>query len=356
MTTLVSVPSNWSTVSNFVERHKTKFLLGGVALGAIYYLTRPKPLQDQKESKKKYFSEIMKNLFENNQQTADTAVKALLPQVMKVLSEHIPLESLMASIKTTTNLQPEEKRKIWDQIKCSSFTRAITSLYSLILTETILSFQILMIGRYLFIQHIEAQEKNEIENKTVLNVETQQEFLNFFASHFPKQGVKDLFGLISKHVDQIFEQYSLKKLCVGQDLVKDLEIVRQGVESKLFLRENGVPLLSRFILPSENEDPHEGELGTLLHEVRDVLDGKEFEFVFTSCSKSLFGAFYRQIGEFCAPVDGKSPHMANIVIRVIREMKTILDPNESDFYLPAVNKNQDFSSFCLVLYSLGIEF
>lgn len=103
----------------------------------------------------------MKHLFESNRSTANAALRALLPQTRDKLLAKVDLESLLASLKSSTNApSSEDKKKIWEQIKvdckCAycftnylAFTRLIMSVYSLSLTHLFMSLQVNMIGMLL---------------------------------------------------------------------------------------------------------------------------------------------------------------------------------------------------------------
>jgi len=63
-------------------------------------------------------------------------------------------------------------------------------IYSLVFTNVFLSIQVYMIGRYLFLQFINEEKKDEIQ------VETQREFLSYFGDHFQKEGIQKLYNLV----------------------------------------------------------------------------------------------------------------------------------------------------------------
>lgn len=327
-----------TSVVNFLKNHKNKIILGGLGLGAFYYMYN-NTNENEEELKKKRITQYLKNLFKNNEETADTAVTTFLPQICKVITEMFSLEKLQEQIKNP-NVSSEEKKKTWEEIKNITFSRIILGMYSLVFTNVFLSIQVFMIGRYLFLQYVDEKESEQLQSGS------QQEFLSFFADHFPKEGIQKLNEIISKNLKDKLETISLKKELDKTEVKELFKELRSECEQDVLKN------LSNILLPNEKFEPIHDFSKNLLNEARDMIESQEFSIVLISCLNTVFELFDKKIDFIIKSLlDEKKKYMANFTGRLVHELKDIF---EGDYFI-ALKQNYDFRSYSLIVFSLGIQ-
>ena len=162
-----------NSLVEFTKRNKKKILIGGFLSGVVYYMYQDNQKKKIEEETKKSYYNSMRQLYQSNHQVKDSAIRALLSRTMAVLSEQTNLENLFKTLRSVKELSSEDKKKIWEEIKCSSFSRSIVAVYSLVFIHMMVSVQIFMMGRYLLIKYIEKEEK--VDDYMEFSIEEQQE-------------------------------------------------------------------------------------------------------------------------------------------------------------------------------------
>ncbi|KAL7114677.1 hypothetical protein ACP275_04G136800 [Erythranthe tilingii] len=151
----------------FWRRHKRKVYVTLGVCGSGYLLFKSydawrrrigdleKQLADDKEEGELLKAQVRTH-FENIQRTLDSII---LPKVMDTLDKRLAsnldltllLERLMQGKGQPSTLAANEKHELWDRLKCLSFTKLVSSLWSVTMLSLYLRVQVNILGRHLFI-------------------------------------------------------------------------------------------------------------------------------------------------------------------------------------------------------------
>ncbi|XP_034756658.1 peroxisomal biogenesis factor 3 [Etheostoma cragini] len=93
----------FSSVWNFVKRHKRKFIVTGAVVGGVYFLGRyaQKKIRDiQEKEATEYIAQARRQFhFESNQRTCNMTVLSMLPPLKEAIISQLNSESLTALLK-----------------------------------------------------------------------------------------------------------------------------------------------------------------------------------------------------------------------------------------------------------------
>uniref|UniRef100_A0A674PAL5 Peroxisomal biogenesis factor 3 n=1 Tax=Takifugu rubripes TaxID=31033 RepID=A0A674PAL5_TAKRU len=141
----------FSSVWNFVKRHRRKFIFTGAAVGGVYFLGKyaQKKLREMQEREAaEYLAQARRHIhFESNQRTCNMTVLSMLPALKDAIVSQLNSESLTMLLKT----RPANKLEIWEDLKIISFTRTIVGVYSTCMLVVLLRVQLNIIGGYLYL-------------------------------------------------------------------------------------------------------------------------------------------------------------------------------------------------------------
>lgn len=327
------------SVVNFLQKNQNQILISLLGMGGFYYLYRNNNTETEGDLKKKRIIQYLRTLYKNNEETADKAVTTFLPQIYKTISEMFPIEKLQEQVKNPS-IKSEDKKVIWEDIKNTTISRILLGIYSNVFTNVFLSIQIFMIGRYLFLQYVDGKENEDLQ------VGSQQEFLTFFADHFPKEGIKKLNEIIENNIKNTLKDISLKQVIDKKEMKELFKDLRRSCESDI-LKD-----LSTILLPNESFEPIHSFSKNLLMEIRDLIETQEFSIVLISCFNGCFDIFDQKIDMIIQNLilDNKK-FMANFIARLVNEFKGIFE----DDYFITIKSNYEFRSYSLIVFSMGIQ-
>eukprot|EP01080_Neovahlkampfia_damariscottae_P009211 gene9211-1297_t len=344
-----------NSLIEFGKRNKKKLLIGTALSGVVYYMYQDNLIKKLEEETKKSYFNSMRQLYQTNHNISNTAVRTVLARTLNALTEQNNLEELFTTLRSVKDLTSEDKKKIWEEIKCSSFSRSIVAIYSLVFIHMMVSVQIFMMGRYLLIKYIEKEEK--VEEYMEISIEEQQEFLNY-SSKFQEESFKKFSVFVNKIVDEELKNFSLKKVCSYEEISLVILKIRTRVENFLLEQTDDIMNLSSILLPPEEEDSkiQQKNLTVLISELRDIIEGKEFTSILKNLCDESFDVFNFKINQIISKLSFEQKnYIANIVSGVTKEFSIILDSGDDNQYLNEIQRNQNFDTFCLVIYSMGIE-
>jgi len=307
---------------------------------------------------------------------------------LDALEKAFPIESLVDELRTQKNITPERKKKLWETIKVDAFTRTVTAIYSLCLMDTILSVQVSMIGRHLYMEHTyknkrieEGVEDETLKNHLVLSSSkrTQQRFLGY-AQHFQKVGMNKLLPIIEGVVRAHISDLSLKHLFGVNDFKELIESIRKQIEQKLDFSStsdqkpsNGSTKLIDLLLPdltqsNENEKSDKEEqdkVMRLLNELSDLIESPEYFNIFRETCNCGFSMLYDRMEENIVKGAKKSDEtsdaplrlpMANVSTWLTKELKTILTKKDDmedlePGYVDMVHGSPYLTKYCILVYA-----
>jgi len=221
--------------------------------------------------------------------------------------------------------------------------------------------------------------------------------------HFEKHGLEALVDLVQSVVNHHMKDVSLKQLMTPNDMFHLIESIRGDIENSILSRDQPSPVsspqynhddsspllfnhhsMSSIMLPPECEEadlsvlngydcqatPQEKDvLKILMDELRDILESEDYVNVFREASNGAFSVLHKRLEEIIisshkqqtkkTTTDSATEnivkiHLASIVTKLVKEVKSITDNNEENEYVWSVHENMMLNKYCVIVYSSGV--
>lgn len=126
-----------SSVWEFVKRHKGKVIAGAVVVGGLYTAKKIND-SDLLENFNSKNSKIKENelslarkhfIFDSHQQSCDKNLSESIMDIRNIIRNRYPVETIVDTVKDP-DLPPEEKIRVFDDIKLKSIARIISTSFS----------------------------------------------------------------------------------------------------------------------------------------------------------------------------------------------------------------------------------
>ncbi|KAM3602575.1 uncharacterized protein V6R79_006580 [Siganus canaliculatus] len=297
----------FSSVWNFIKRHKKKFIYTGVVVGGVYFLgkyAQKKIREIQEKEATEYIAQARRQFhFESNQRTCNMTVLSMLPPLKEAISSQLNSESLTALLKT----RPANKLEIWEDLKIISFTRTIVAVYSTCMLVVLLRVQLNIIGGYLYLDNAAGSSSSSTAGP-LAPPDVQQQYLSSI-QHLLGDGLTQLMTVVKRAVQDSLGGVSLKQSLSLLELEQQLNRIRAEVEADSERR------LSWYMM-ADDEDAladqacgltaSDGATIRLLNETRDMLDSPDFSTVLSVCLNRGFSRLLDNLAEFFHPPPGDS--------------------------------------------------
>lgn len=327
----------FSKVRDFFDRHKKKFVIGGVIIGGVALLSRfaERKLLEWHDQQTRTLLEKQKKHqhFENTQRTANATVMSLAGSMKEVVCRELDTDALLQAVRD----QPEHKRTIWEQLKVIGFSRAIVVVYISSLVASAIRVQLMLLGGYTFGDIIQSGHAG-----IPISQGLQQKYLA--AVHYlVEEGVPRLSGHVTKTVTHIVAGLPLTHTLTLTQLESIFQEVRLSLsgESTSYgaAREEMSCRLeqwSKYVLqppiPPEGDEGEEQVLYNMLIETIDVIDSDDFNIVMDTLLQHGFNHLLDRVADFY-PLS-KSNHASstseNWVDNISRDFPTSVNSSEDD--------------------------
>ncbi|XP_041831895.1 peroxisomal biogenesis factor 3 [Melanotaenia boesemani] len=294
----------FSSVWNFIKRHKRKFIFTGAVVGGVYVLgkyAQKKIKEIQEKEATEYMAQARRQFhFESNQRTCNMTVLSMLPPLREAIIAQLNSESLTDLLKT----KPANKLDIWEDLKIISFTRTTVAVYSTCMLVVLLRVQLNIIGGYLYLDN----SAGKSATAPLAPPDVQQQYLSSI-QHLLGDGLTELMTVVKKAVQNSLGSISLKQTLSLLDLEQQLIWIRSEVEAA-----SDHPLSWYMMADDENALANqacgltENDVMTirLLNETRDMLDSPDFPTVLNTCLNRGFSRLLDNLAEFFRPPPGDS--------------------------------------------------
>ncbi|XP_060077481.1 peroxisomal biogenesis factor 3-like [Ylistrum balloti] len=281
----------FSSMWNFIKRHKKKFIFSGFLVGGGVYLYRYAQ-RKFKEIQEKEAAECLKHArqqhhFDSNQRTCNMTVISMLPTLREALIKKFDTDAVKESLKTC----PENKLELWEELKVISLARIICVLYGCSILCLVLRVQLNIVGGYMFLDSM-FNRNGMTQNMAVVPKELQERYLSLIR-HFMDHGLLELCDLIHGAVEKEVWSVSLKERLCFHNLKAITGQIRERIESSPEISDLQSPtlMLCSYMLPSEGhtstvsntENAEERMYHQLVQETRDVLESPDFHAVLHTC-------------------------------------------------------------------------
>lgn len=289
----------FSSVWNFVKRHKRKFIFTGAVVGGVYFLgkyAQKKIREIQEKEATEYIAQARRQFhFESNQRTCNMTVLSMLPPLREAITNQLNSESLTSLLKA----KPANKLEIWEDLKIISFTRTIVAVYSTCMLVVLLRVQLNIIGGYLYLDN--AVGKNS--TTPLAPPDVQQQYLSSI-QHLLGDGLTELMTVVKKAVQNSLGGVPLKQSLSLLELEQQLSWIRAEVEG-------GAERPMSWYMLADDEDAladqacglteHDAVTIKLLNETRDMLDSPDFATVLNAIFNRGFSRLLDNLAEFFRP-------------------------------------------------------
>lgn len=192
----------FSAMKNFVNRHRRKFLIGGVVIagGMLTLRYAQRKLIEYQEAKAREFFERTRRSqhFESTERTCNQAIMGLAPNLIEQILTKLDADTIVAELRN----KPNEKIALWNRLKVLAIARLCALVYACSMLVITLRVQFNILGGYLY--------KDAISNDEKITAELQQNYVALI-QHFLREGCNSLCELIEKKVEQILSTYDLSR-------------------------------------------------------------------------------------------------------------------------------------------------
>ncbi|KAI8327964.1 Peroxin-3 [Chlamydoabsidia padenii] len=288
-------------------------------------------------------------------------------------------------------LDKQAKYLLWEDIKVTSFTRTLASIYSLTLVTLLTHVQLNLLGRFTYVWSVSVLNKpeptirlqHEDDTKTgagFLDPQTERMFLSasWWLLH---RGWRKCAERVKEAVDDVVGKIPLKSILTYQGTEELIKKLRKRIE---YEEDGQTPFSFRsWMLP----DTHEEELeflretgfsnastpaaGTvtlrqLLDETKDFIDSPDFITVFSSCLEEVYSIFdHNAFGKTLLPspldpsvqriqeittemAPEKKMTLANLLPAISRQAHLVIAGNE---YLNGFTYLKELQAFSAMIYT-----
>lgn len=189
-------------MKNFVNRHRRKFLIGGIVIAGGYATLRyaQRKLIEYQESKAREFFERTRRTqhFESTERTCNQAIMGLAPNLIDQILKNLDADHIVAELRNN----PSEKIVLWNKLKVLAIGRLCALVYACSMLVITLRVQFNILGGYLY--------KDAVSNEEMVTSELQHNYVALI-QHFLTDGCDELCKLIEKKVEQILNSYDLSR-------------------------------------------------------------------------------------------------------------------------------------------------
>ncbi|CAH0385476.1 unnamed protein product [Bemisia tabaci] len=260
----------FSSIRNFVYRHRKKFIFTGIFIGgafvANYYLQ--KKIRDWQEALAKEYIEKTRRkfLFENTERTCNQTTLSFAIKLQNVITETLNTAAVVNSIKNGH----VDKVKAWEELKGLVFTQVALIIYAEVMLAIVVRIQVNVVG---------AQSYQESDENPVILDELQEKYLSQ-SLYFLGEGIVKLRKYIESKVKPIMDKVSLKQKLYLKDLQEYFWMIQSALSS-----DNQDPLknMADFIFPPLVLDEPNPVLKNWLQDTIDILNSNDVQFLATSC-------------------------------------------------------------------------
>lgn len=221
---------------DFLRRHKRKFFYASAITSAIVITGKVVEFKfknwQQNETQDMIERTRRRHHYDNTERTGNFTLQSLFPNLKKSIEGYLNSEQIVEMIRNN----PEDKIRLWNDLKCLAFAKCLGYLYGGICLTLLMRVQLNILGGYLY------QETGWESNlgKVKLSQKVQERFLLFNQS-FISEGLKTLCQFIKDKTNEIVSKLSLKQelnLVQIEQLFRQIMLTSDFNISKLLLNQS----------------------------------------------------------------------------------------------------------------------
>lgn len=257
----------FSSIKNFLSRHKRKFIATGVIVGggvlAVQYAQRK--LREFQEAQAREFIERTRRTqhFESTERTCNQAIMGVAGPLCAGILQNLDTQPVLDELRNN----PENKQALWDELKVLAFTRIATLVYACSMLVVSLRVQLNILGGYLY----KEKATNAAGSSQTFTAAMQQSYLSL-NQHFQTDGCARMARLIEAKVRTVLADYDLRQPLTLAEVEQIFWSIQMAVNSD---DEDPSSAMGRYVMPAELTDADAEQMSKLFAETLDMLEAED---------------------------------------------------------------------------------
>ncbi|KAK4486105.1 hypothetical protein RD792_008773 [Penstemon davidsonii] len=350
----------------FWRRHKRKLYvtLGVCGSGFLLYKlydarTRrlsdlQKQFADEKENEELIKAQIQAH-FESVQRIADSTT---LPHVMDLLytrlAENLDLthstERLIQGKGQPNTLSTTEKLELWDRLKILSFTKMVSSLWSMTMLSLYIRVQVNILGRHLYIDTARGLGSSHLlDEAELIDKNDEQQFLAC-VDYLSNYGLVSLISDTEAVASEVLTGKQLRDFFNASVLHDTIVHILDTLMSM------GSPnRWVGYLMPEDAGDykiSHATKFELLMRETRAVLSSAEFSNIVDISLRTVVSELLKDLSFHCGENNLSSGMpLAKLVPRIAQTSQLLLQESNRNRYIQIIRRIPEVELFFTLLYS-----
>lgn len=277
----------FSSIRGFLSRHKRKFIIGGVIISSVVFLTRytQRKLREWQENEIRILMEKTKKsqYFESTERSCNQMISSLTSTLRNSVIKENDTEAIINQLKDGS----ANKVTSWNQLKVLAITRTTVIIYSYTMLVTFLRIQLNLISGHMY--------KNAQSMDDTIGNEVQERYMAV-SSYFIYEGVKNLSNFIKSKVEEVTALLPLTK----QLSLRDLEQIYWAIISSVSTDSSRDPVknCTYYIFQQEAENRESSTYSKLIDQMLDILESEEVQDLMQKNVRSGFALLIDHISAY----------------------------------------------------------
>lgn len=307
-------------MKNFVNRHRRKFLVGGIVVagGMLTLRYAQRKLIEYQESKAREFFERTRRTqhFESTEQTCNQAIMGLAPNLIEKILKRLDADDIVAELRNN----PKEKIVLWNKLKVLAIGRLCALVYACSMLVITLRIQFNILGGYLY--------KDVMKNDEKMTSDLQHNYVALI-QHFLSDGCDALCQLIEKKVEQILNSYDLSRTLTLNETEQIFCSIQMAINSDA---NDPSTHLASYVYPSDlPASTSNGLFEKMYNETIDMLESNDVSTLNANNVSRGFSIVMDNIADFYfKPVNGTTVTENGIIQNHITNTTTTVATAESE--------------------------
>ncbi|XP_031626358.1 peroxisomal biogenesis factor 3 [Contarinia nasturtii] len=322
----------FSSMKNFLNRHRRKFVIGGVVIagGMIAFRYAQRKLFEYQEAKAREFFERTRRTqhFETTERTCNQAIMGLGPNLIEQILKNLDADRIVADLRNN----PNDKIVLWNKLKVLAIARLCALVYACSMLVITLRVQFNILGGYLY--------KDAIGNVEQVTSELQHSYVALI-QHFLSDGCNSLCQLIETKVEHILSSYDLSRKLTLTETEQIFCSIQMAINSDA---NDPSTHLAKYVYPSDlpASTTSNALFEKMFNETIDMLESSDVSTLnannvsrgFSIVMDNIADFYFKPVNGTAAVENGYSPkHITKASI----ESSTKVDDGEAGETLPNIN-------------------
>lgn len=277
----------FSRLRGFVNRHRRKFIVGGIVVGSIIfirYTARRLREWQEKEIKDMLDRSKRRQYFECNERTCSQMIVSLTSTLRDSIIKVLDTNTIVNKLRNGC----PDKIACWNELKILAIARSAVVVYSYAMLATLIRIQFNIMGGHVY---KDIQNSNGTTTENII----QTKYMSL-SRHFIYDEIKKLSLLIKDKVAEITASISLK----DELTLRDIEEIYWALTSSISADSSKNPIknLAEYMLLSNCEEEQSPILLKLFNETLDLLETEEVQNLTQSNIRNGFSLLVDHISAF----------------------------------------------------------